>query len=1045
MLSKLIRLSIDNRLFVVIVGLLIAVLGTITATRMPVDVLPDLNRPTVTVMSEAHAMEPLDVERLVTIPLEQTLNGATGVTRVRSSSGLGLSVVTVEFEWGTDIYRNRQIVSEKLQLTRSRLPDHVQPQMAPISSIMGQVQIIGVQWADRNRPVSELRALVDYELRNRLSSITGVAKVITMGGAAKQLQVIMDAGKLRTFGVTPEDVAAAIRDSNRNAGGGFINLGAAAPVITVRGLLTDEEELANAVVRADADRPILISDIGRVEFGPALVRTGDASVNGAPGVVLVIMKQPGSDTVKLTEAVDSSLAEWAAGMGGAVTVEPALFRQADFIHRAIDNVFDAVKDGSILVVIVLFIFLMNVRTTFITLTAIPLSVAVTALAFHTFGLSINTMTLGGLAVAVGALVDDAIVGVENVFRRLSQNADAAEGDRLSATQVVYTACREVQRPIVIGTALVIVVYLPLFFLSGLEGRLFTPIGIAYIVSVTASLLVALTVTPALCCYLLPKYVAAKERSDSLVVRGLKSVADRCIRFSIRRAPHVVAVLAVLTTLAVAVAATRGTQFLPEFNEGVAQINMFLPPETGLETSTGYAQYMSELMLDVDGVASVVARTGRAAGDEHAEGVNVTEAIVTFSSDTTRSRAAMIAEIRDRMHTAFPGVAIGVDQPLAHLLSHMLSGVKAQVAIKAFGPNLDELRRISSEVEAAIREIDGVKDLIVEPQVLVPNVEVTPHREQMRRFGITVDQIAETVELSLGGEPVSRMIDGQFAYPIVVRLNAADRENLDKVRNILIMTENGDQLRLRDVADVHIAATPNNVNREHVSRRIVVQHNVADRSLGEVVADVQAALVPIRQQLAESGRSEYSLVVSGQFEAQQAATRRIGLLSVMSLLMMVLILFMHFKSLNLSMQVLAGIPMAFIGAVAYILLSDQALSVATLVGLVSLAGIAARNGILLIDHYLRMIRVEGAAFSEETLVRAGQERMVPVVMTALTSGIALVPLALAPGEPGREILYPVATVIIGGLISSTLLEFSVRPALFWLFGRDVAAQESDAVT
>jgi len=1037
MLKRFIGFSLKNRLFVVVAAIIVAVAGGITAARMPIDVLPDLNRPTVTIITESHAMEPQDIEQLVTLPLEQMLNGATGVLRVRSSSGLGLSVVTVEFDWGTDIYRNRQIVQEKLQLAAPLLPEGVQPQMAPISSIMGQVQLIGVVSESRDRPVSELRSLVDYELRYRLLAIPGVAKIITMGGSARQLQVVMDQDKLRTFQVTPEEVAAAIEASNHNAAGGFIEIGDRAPVITVRGLLADKEQLADAVVKPDPRRPVRIRDVARVEFGPSLIRTGDAGINGKAGVVIVVMKQPGYDTIKLTAAVNDALAAWESTQSGAVEVSPGLFQQADFIHRAIDNVFEAVRDGAVLVIVILFIFLVNLRTTFITLTAIPLSMALTVLIFSALGLNINTMTLGGLAAAVGMLVDNAIVVVENTFRRLRQNHDRDKQQRTQAIRVIFEAAGEVLQPIVIGTLVVIVVYLPLFFLSGLEGRLFTPIGIAYIISVGASLLVALTVTPALCYFLLPSYTARRSRGDSLVVRALKIAGGWAIRFSIRHAPHVIAALAVLVVLGMAIVATRGTQFLPEFNEGVAQINMFLPPETGLTTSNNYGKRMEQLMLQVRGVKSVVRRTGRAEGDEHAEGVNVTEAIVNFDSTVNRKREEMIEEIRVRLTDALPGVAIGVDQPLAHLLSHMLSGIRAQVAVKIFGPDLDELRRFAGEVEAAIRPIPGVKDLIVEPQVLVPNVEIRPRREQMVRFGISVHKIADTVELSLGGETISRLVDGQYTYPIVVRMEAKDRQDLDRIRNLLIHTEDGDVLRLRDVADVLMSLTPNNINREHVSRRIAVQHNVAGRSLGEVVADVQEALAPVRKRLQDL--PGYHMQISGQFEAQQEATRRIVALSFLSLAMMILILFMHFQSINLSFQVLAGIPMAFIGAVAYIVLSAQSMSVATLVGLISLGGIAARNGILLIDHYLHMMRVDLLPLDEDLIVRAGQERMVPVMMTALTSGIALIPLVLAPGEPGKEILYPVATVIIGGLVSSTLLEFSVRPALFWLFGRDTAVR------
>ena len=1037
-MNKLIEFSIQNRLFVVALALVVAVTGGYQATQMPIDVLPDLNRPSVVVMTEAHAMVPQDVEQLVTLPLERALNGASGVTRVRSQSGLGLSVVTAEFAWGTDVFRNRQIVQEKLQLAQGFLPEGIQPQMAPVSSIMGQVQMIGLYSETDAHSLEQIRSLVDNDLRYRLMAVPGVATVLVIGGAPQQLQVEMDALRMRVYGVTVEDVATAIRTSNRSAGGGFLEIGAAAPVVTVNGLLGNADDLADAVVKPDPERPVRVRDVGTVSFAPAAIRTGQAGVNGKPGCVVIINKQPGHDTVTLSESIHEVLDDFAVSVPNGITVVPDLFQQADFIHRAIDNVMEAARDGAIMVVIVLFMFLLNFRTTLITLTAIPLSVAMTALIFAAFGLSINTMTLGGLAVAIGALVDDAIVDVENVFRRLKQNA---AGKRRPPLSVVWAASCEVRKPIIVGTALVVVVYLPLFFLSGLEGRLFAPIGLAYITSVVASLAVSLTVTPALCAYLLPNYVEKKERRDGLLVRGLRVVADRTIRLSVRHSQHVLATLTGLVVIGIAVLAMRGTQFLPEFNEGVAQINLMLPPETGLSTSDAFGQRKEQVLLEVEGVRSVARRTGRAQGDEHAMGANATETIITFAPDSGRSREEMLADIRDKLGKAFPGVPIGVDQPLQHLLSHMLSGVKAQVAVKIYGPDLDELRRLAAQAEQEIRAVPGVEDLYVEQQVLVPSISVRPNRELLARHGLTVDAIAETIELAMGGEAVSRMLDGQYSYPIVVRLAARYRSDLEALRQLVVHTPEGRALPLADVAEIEETKTPSNINRENVSRRIVVQHNVAGRALGDVVADVQKALGSVRDSISEL--EGYRIELSGQFEAQQAATKRILLLSIVSLATMVLILYLHFGSLNLSLQVLAGIPMAFIGAVAYIMASNQALSVATLVGLISLGGIATRNAILLLDHYLHMMREEGVPFGIDLIARAGQERMVPVVMTALTSGIALIPLALAPGQPGKEILYPVATVIIGGLISSTLLDFVVRPALFARFGQGAAERVADA--
>lgn len=1030
MLNRIIALSLRARALVLIVSLLVAVAGTQVALRMPIDVLPDLNRPTVTLLAEAHAMVPEDVERLVTRPLEQLLNGATGVSRVRSSSALGLAVIYVEFHWDTDIFRNRQIVQEKLQLAQGKLPPGVVVEMAPISSIMGQVHMIGFVSRTGATEVSALRALVDQTVKPRLLSVAGVAQVVSIGGASRQMQVTVDADALRTFHVTLEDVADAIRNANRNASGGFLPLGWKGPVITVMGRVESERQLAEAVVRADPERPIRIEDVATVTFGPAAIRTGEAGVNGRPAVISIVFKQPAVDTVDLTDRVKRELADLCVSLPEDVEIVDDLFEQALFIHRAVDNVVAAVRDGAALVVIILFLFLLNLRTTFITLTAIPLSVAITALVFQAAGLNINTMTLGGIAVAVGALVDDAVVDVENVFRRLRQNAALARPrNRL---QVIFDASSEVRQPILVGTLLVVVAYLPLFFLTGLEGRLFTPIGLSYIISTLTSLVVSLTLTPALCWFLLGDRFVAGHTTDGWMVRVLKDGAARMIRLGMAQVGPILAVLVALVCAAVLMLTTRGSQFLPAFNEGTAQINLILPPETGLATSDEYGRRLEQVLMAIRGVKNVGRRTGRAEGDEHAEGVNMSEAIVTLDAAAGRSREEIVGEMRARLEAEFPGVATAVDQPLAHLLSHLLSGVNAQVAIKIFGADLEILRRTAAEVESAVREIPGVKDLYTQPLVLVDQVAVTPRRDRLAVYGMQVSDIAEAVELGGGGEELSRITVGQATHPIVVRLAERDRRSLDALRGLYLRAPDGGQLILEDVADIRLAKTPNSIHRENVARRIVVQHNVAGRSLAEVVADVERALAPIRANLART--PGMSIRVSGQFEAQAEAERLIVLLSLVSLAAMFLLLYLHFKSVNLALQVLASIPMALVGAATYILASGQIMSVATLVGLISLCGIATRNAILLIDHYLHLMREEGESFSQDMIVRAGQERMSPVLMTALCSGIALVPLALSPDEPGREILYPVATVIIGGLLSSTILDFLVRPGLFWTYAR-----------
>jgi len=1037
MLNRIIAFSLKNRIFILAASLLVAVYGTYTALEMPIDVLPDINRPTVIVLAEAHDMVPEDIERQVTLPLEQILNGATDVMRVRSGSGMGLSMLFVEFDWGTDIYRNRQIVQEKLQLARSKLPPDVIPHMAPITSIMGQVQMIGVLSKSGDTHPDELRTLADYHIKYRLMSIPGVAQVVNAGGAPRELQVIPDVDKLRAHEVTLNEIADTIRKANLNVSGGFLNIGHRAPMITVKGLLAKKEELGDAVVKKDPLRPVRIKDVARVEFGPAAIRTGEAGVNGEPGIILAVFKQPNTDTVELTREIDRELESVREGLPEDVVLIDDVFQQAQFIQRAVENVVEAVWIGAVLVIIVLFAFLMTKRLAIITITAIPLSIAITAVVFAAFGLSINTMTLGGLAVAIGALVDDAIVDVENVYRRLRENAKRAMSDRSHPLLVIFRASSEVRRPILIGTCLVAIVYLPLFYLSGLEGRLFTPIGAAYITSILASLAVSITLTPALCYFFFAKSNKLEATEDSWLVRRLKAIVGRMIAFSINRPVEVLSVLLALVAGSTFLVTRQGTQFLPPFNEGVAQINLFLPPETGLDTSSEFGKRLGKLLTQIEGVKHVGRRTGRAEGDEHVHGVNFSHTIITFDEGSKRSRESILTEIRGKLAEEFPGVMTEVSQPLDHMLSHMLSGVKAQVAIKVFGPDLKKLRSVAKQIEDAVRPIPGVVDLFTEPQVLIDHIVIEPRREQMARYGINVYDVAEVVELALEGEKISLMQVGLFAFPVVMRLEAEDRMNLKNIRNLYIHTGEGERIRLSEAAEVALSKTPNNINRENVARRIAVQHNVEGRSLGEVVADVEDALKPIRDQLSES--PGYTIRIGGQFEAQQAATRLITVFSLISLVAMFFVLFLHFRSVNLSLQVLASIPMAFIGAVVYVVLSKQAVSIATLVGFISLGGIASRNAILLIDHYLHLMREENEPFGPAMIIRAGQERMVPVVMTALTTGIALIPLALAPDQPGREILFPVATVIIGGLISSTLLDFLVRPALFWVFGKKEAVR------
>ncbi|MBU0755851.1 MAG: efflux RND transporter permease subunit, partial [Planctomycetes bacterium] len=773
MLNRIIAFSLKNRMFILAVSLLLAVYGSYTALEMPIDVLPDINRPTVIVLAESHDLVPEEIERQITLPLEQMLNGATDVMRVRSGSGMGLSMIFVEFDWGTDIYRNRQIVQEKLQLARTMLPPGVQPQMAPVTSIMGQIQLIGVQSKDGVTDPDELRTLAEYQIKYRLLSIPGVAKVVTAGGSPRQLQVIVDVEKLQARGVTLEDVAQAIRNANLNVSGGFLDIGHKAPMITVKGLLTEGHELGDAVVKADPTRPVRIKDVAHVEFGPAAIRTGEAGINGEPGIILAISKQPEADTVQLTRAILGELKAIQEGLPGDIVIIDDVFQQAKFIERAVDNVVEAVWIGAVLVVVVLFLFLTTKRAALITLTAIPLSIAISAMVFSAFGLSINTMTLGGLAVAIGALVDDAIVGVENVYRRLRQNAKLKKPEQRHPLLVIFRASSEVRRPILIGTFLVVVVYLPLFYLTGLEGRLFTPVGIAYITSILASLVVSITLTPVLCYLLFGKSKKLETAEDTRLVRHLKAWVARLIRFSIRKPVEIVSLLIALVVGTIFVLDHQGTQFLPPFNEGVAQINLFLPPETGLKASSEFGQRLGKMLYKIEGVKHVGRRTGRAEGDDHVHGVNFSHTIINFDEDSGRTREEILSEIRGKLAEEFPGVMTEVSQPLDHLLSHMLSGVRAQVAIKIFGPNLDLLRNLAREVESAVRPIPGVVDLFTEPQVLIDHIVVTPRREQLARFGLDVHDVAEVVELALEGEKISVMQVDQFTFPVVIRLEEKD--------------------------------------------------------------------------------------------------------------------------------------------------------------------------------------------------------------------------------------------------------------------------------
>ena len=1026
MLDRIILFALRNRLFVIAAAVLLLTYGVMVILRLPVDVFPDLNRPTVTVLSEAPGLAPEEVETLVSLPIETTLNGAPGVERVRSTSGIGLSVVTVEFAWGTDIYRDRQLVGEKLQLAAEHIPKGVVPAMGPVSSIMGEIMLLGLETSTGQTSPMEMRTLADWVVRQRLLTIPGVSQVIPIGGGVKQYQVRVNPQRLAALGVSLSEVEHAVAASNDNTTGGYLEAQSQEYLIRNLGRLRDPSQLLNTVVATRSGVPVLLKEVGSIEVG-TLTKRGDGSIDGRPAVILSIQKQPGASTIALTGQIEAALKELQPSLPKDVHLRP-LFKQATFIEAAIRNVEDAMRDGAILVLIVLFLFLLNLRTTAITLTAIPLSFVTAAVVFHLFGISINTMTLGGLAIAIGELVDDAIVNVENVFRRLRENRHAAEPR--PPLEVVYRASSEVRNSIVYATILVVLVFMPLFALSGIEGRLFAPLGVAYIVSILASFVVSLTVSPALCLYLLPRAKVMTEENDSFVVRHLKQWDRRLLHFTLPHPEVVIGGAIVLVLAAAALVPLMGREFLPAFNEGTATINVIAAPGTSLSESNRIGTIAEEQLLSVPEVTSTGRRTGRAELDEHAEGVHYTEIDVDFKR-SKRTREAVLGDIRSRL-AEIPGVFVNIGQPISHRLDHLLSGVRAQIAVKLFGNDLDQLRAKAAEIQSAMATVPGVVDLQTEKQVLVPQIRIEGDRAALARYGLNVGELNEALETALNGRVVSQVLEGQRTFDLLVRFDNASRGSLEAIRSALIDTPSGAKVPLSALAAVEESRGPNVIQHENVQRRIVVSANVSGRDLGRVVEDIQRKVGT--QVTLPTG---YFITYGGQFESQESATRLIGILSLFSLAAMFLVLFAHFRSVPIVLQILLNIPLALVGSVVTIFLTGGTFSVASLVGFITLTGIASRNTIMMVSHYLHLMQEEGEAFDVHMVVRGSLERLVPVLMTALTAGLALIPLVLSKGDPGKEILYPVATVILGGLISSTLLDTIVTPAVFFRFGRKSA--------
>ncbi len=1028
MLDRIIKFSLSHRMVVVASAALLLVYGGWIAANLPVDVFPDLNRPTVTIMTEAEGLAPEEVETLVTFPLETTLNGLPGVERVRSSSGVGLSIVYVEFAWGTDTFRNRQLVQEKLTLAKEKLPKNTTPIMGPISSIMGEIQLVGLTSKDAKISPMDLRTIADWTIRPRLLSIPGISQVISIGGGVRQFQILLSAEKIQKLQLSIEDIEHNLSEISLNSTGGFINIDRNESLIRVLGAIRNKEEILNSVVGNYQGRPVLVKQIAEVKEAPQIMR-GDASVNAKSGVIMSIQKQPGASTVDLTEHVEAALKELEKTLPADVDLNPHLFKQANFIETSIDNVKEALRDGVILVLAVLFIFLLNFRTTFITIVAIPLSFVIAAIVFKLFGLSVNTMTLGGLAIAIGELVDDAIVDVENVFRRLRENSQSTRPR--NTLIVIYEASSEVRNSIVIATIIVCLVFLPLFSMGGIEGKLFIPLGISYIVALLASMFVSLTVTPALCSYLLVKGKLLQHQ-DGALVRFLKRIDTKILHNSLKHPYVVIGVTTFLFIGAVALSFTMGRDFLPKFNEGTATISMMAQPGISLEESNKLGLQAENLILKSAEVKSVSRRTGRAEQDEHAEGVHSSEIDVDFKEDEGRERKVVLNEIRTNLAT-IEGVVVNIGQPISHRLDHLLSGVRAEIAVKVFGPDLTILRSKAADIKKALDDTSGLVDLQIEQQVLIPQVKIQLMRDDAAKFGIVVGDLAGLLEKALQGEVVGQILEGQKNIDVFMRFDEKSRTDVELIKATPVKTlPDGSKITVEQVADVFESTGPNIVNRENAQRRIVILANSSGRDLDSLVKDIQTRIND-KVKLPEG----YFISYGGQFESQQKAARLMTFLAILAILGIFLVLFMHFKSSFISIQVMLNIPMAFIGGIIGIYLTSKTISVASLVAFVTLCGISSRNGIMMISHYLHLMKHEGEIFSKHMVIRGSLERLIPVLMTALTAILGLIPLALAGDSPGKEILHPVAVVIVGGLISSTLLDMFVTPAVFYHFGKKSA--------
>ena len=1038
MLNKIIGFSLQNRILVLVASVLLLIGGTYTAMHTEVDVFPDLNAPTVVIMTEANGMAAEEVEQLVTFPVETAVNGATGVRRVRSSSTNGFSVVWVEFDWDTDIYLARQIVSEKLAVVSESLPANVgKPTLGPQSSILGEMLIVGLT-AD-STSMLDLRTIADWTIRPRLLSTGGVAQVAVLGGDIKEYQVQLDPERMRHYGVTLSEVMNITREMNLNANGGVLY--EYGNEYIVRGVLSTDkvDQIAKAVVRSNgvSGAPILLEDIADVQVGVKLPKLGTASERGKHAVLLTVTKQPATSTLELTDKLEASLQDLQKNLPADVKVSTDIFRQSRFIESSIGNVQKSLLEGGIFVVIVLFLFLANIRTTVISLVTLPLSLIASILALHYMGFTINTMSLGGMAIAIGSLVDDAIVDVENVYKRLRENRLKPAGEQLPILEVVFNASKEVRMPILNSTLIIIVSFVPLFFLSGMEGRMLVPLGIAFIVALAASTVVALTVTPVLCSYLLGKEKIKKqnnENSDSAVARKMKQWYGSALTFVLGHKKGVLGGTIGLFVVALGCFFTLGRSFLPPFNEGSFTINISSLPGISLEESDKMGHRAEELLLSIPEIQTVARKTGRAELDEHALGVNVSEIEAPFELKD-RSRSELVAEVREKLGTIV-GANVEIGQPISHRIDAMLSGTKANIAIKLFGDDLNRMFTLGNEIKSAIQGIPGIADLNVEQQIERPQLVISPKREMLAKYGISLPEFSEFVNVCLAGEAVSQVYEKGKSFDLTVRVKDNLRDEMEKIRNLMIDTGDGQKIPLNYVAEIRSAMGPNTISRENVKRKIVISANVADRDLRSVVNDIQAQ-VDAQIKLPEGYHIEYG----GQFESEQAASRTLALTSFMSIVVIFLLLYHEFRNVKESAIILINLPLALIGGVFALLITTGEVSIPAIIGFISLFGIATRNGMLLISHYNHLQQEEGYGVYD-SVIRGSLDRLNPILMTALSSALALIPLALSGDLPGNEIQSPMAKVILGGLLTSTFLNGFIIPIVYLMMHRNQQPKTSD---